>query len=348
MNITPKGGTTPVNPQAGFQKAQELRANAIAKFNQSPQPEQKVVANQNQISVEELGAIRQPSKSIESNGIPELEAQDSQPEARLNEPAKAPEDPISSQYAQLARREKQLRLQAQKQQQSIQAREDALKAKEAALAAKDSEYQSGYISKDQLKRDTLKILNENGVPYEQLVQQYINETTNPVDPRVNATISALQDKIAKLEANAQDSEKRGQEQQTQAYESAVKQIRLDAVSLIRSEPDTYEMIQATKSIDDVVDLIKRTHAEEGRIMSVEEAATEVENYLFEESLRLANLKKVRSRTSQASTPDSSKVQTPPSNQSKQPQQMKTLTNAATNSRQLSSKERAILAFKGQL
>ena len=33
---------------------------------------------------------------------------------------------------------------------------------------------------------------------------------------------------------------------------------------------------------------------------------------------------------------------------KQPQSMKTLTNAASSSRQLSAKERAILAFKGEL
>ena len=345
MNITPKGSAAPIapsSPDSSFSKAAVARERAISLISSNDgSQEQSPVRNQNSVSAEEFSAI-QATKQRNINESPTLETQEG-----LNESAKAPEDPLSSQYAQLARREKQLRLQAQKQQQAYQAKEDALKTREAALTAKDAEYQSGYISKDQLKKDTLRILNEAGVPYDQLVQQYIDETSNPVDPRVNATISRLEAKIAQLEEANTQSKSSYEQQQNQAYDAAVAVIKQDAVRLVKSEPDQYEMIAATNSVNDVVDLIKRTHADEGRIMSVEEAAEEVEKYLFEESLRLSNLKKIRAKQTAGSTPTQARTQSPSPNKMQQ-QPMKTLTNAATGSRQLSAKERAILAFKGEL
>ncbi|MDE2106538.1 MAG: hypothetical protein KGL39_55500, partial [Patescibacteria group bacterium] len=105
-------------------------------------------------------------------------------------------------------------------------------------------------------------------------------------------------------------------------------------------------IRATNSVKDVVDLIEQTFKEEGRVMDVEEAANEVENYLLEEIEKLTRIEKLKKRmeAKPAATPKSDE-QTP---QKKQPQTMKTLTNAASSSRQLSAKERAILAFKGEL
>lgn len=346
MNIKPLGApasAAPSSPDSSHSKAAASRERAISMLSGNDgSQEQSPVRNQNSVSAEEFSAIRAPQRQ-NINETTELETQ---VESGQNEPAKAPEDPLSSQYAQLARREKQLRLQAQKQQQSYQAKEDALKQREAALSAKDAEYKSGYISKDQLKKDTLRILNEAGVPYDQIVQQYIDETSNPIDPRVNSTISQLQAQIAELKAANEDNKSSYQKQQDDSYNAAVAVIKQDAVNLVKTNPDEYEMISATNSVNDVVDLIKRTHAEEGRIMSVEEAAEEVEKYLFEESLRLSNLKKIKARQSSASTTGASKTQLPSSNQ-KQQQSMKTLTNAATGSRQLSAKERAILAFKGE-
>ena len=344
MNVIPKGAPAPAtSPQESHQKQQDARARAIrALSSQRPSdvPQgNEVVQNQTQVSPEELSAI-QPR---EVNLSPEVEPS----EPKLNEPAKAPEDPLSSQYAKLAKREQALRQQTIKQQNDFKAREEALKAREAQLAAKDQEYQQGYISKDKLKSDTLRILNEAGVPYDQLVQQYINETTNPVDPRVNATIAALEAKLAKLEAATEETKSSYSKQQSDAYDSAVKQIKSDVVNLVKSEPDQYEAIKFTGSEDDVVDLIKKTYEEEGRLMSVEEASEEVENYLIEESLRLSNLKKIKAKQAQASTPKPAQAQSPAPNQ-KQSQPMKTLTNAAGSTRQLSAKERAILAFKGEL
>ncbi len=99
---------------------------------------------------------------------------------------------------------------------------------------------------------------------------------------------------------------------------------------------------------DVVDLIEKTFKEDGILLTEDEAAQQVEDYLTEEAYKLANLKKIQKRlqTSSASTSTSAtpakSAETP-----KQSQPMKTLTNAVGTSRQLTSKERAILAFKGE-
>jgi hypothetical protein len=72
----------------------------------------------------------------------------------------------------------------------------------------------------------------------------------------------------------------------------------------------------------------------------------VEDYLVDEAVKLANIGKIKKRLSTApAVPAKTEKQTPTN---KQPQTMKTLTNATASTRQLSARERALLAFKGEL
>ncbi len=375
FNVTPKGGAAAEGQQANAPSpAQDARARAISKFmGSSVEPkshQSSPVLNPNSISPEELGALKTSSDSEKDKKDEELakklsgdsESSDrqkdtlesdsdttsgTQPETP-EEPKKAAEEPLSSQYAVLARKEKALRAKAHQQEQAISQRESTLKAREDALKAKESEYQSGYISKDALTNDPWSVLADLGITYDQVTQAALNQQQE--NPYAKAQLSKLQEEIKSLKDAQERAAKSQQDQQSQAYQQALEQIRSEAKYLVNQDP-AFETIAATNSVNDVVDLIERTFKEEKVLMTVEEACKAVEDYLVDEALKIAKLKKIQSRLSPSVAPSAapakqSQEPVPPSKQSQQP--MKTLTNAVGTSRQLNARDRAILAFRGEL
>lgn len=344
MNIKPiahtgAGAPLQVTPMAS---SNALKARAIAAFESGTQApstgQEHPVANPNAVSVEELGAIR--------TAPVEEPAQEVSAEVVQEEPKKVEQDPaLKRQFEQLARQERALRAKQQQQDQAIKAREAALVAREAQLTAKDQEYQSGYIPLSQLKNNPLGVLERAGITYDQLTEQLLNPA--PKNPQYEATISEMQAKIDTLMQKIDGNSKTYQDSQTAAYQSAVKQIEVDAKSLVNSNPSEYEAIIKTNSILEIRKLIEETYNKDGILMSVEEAAQEVENYLMEESYNtISRIDKLKKRLAQASAaPAKTEVKT---QAAPQQTQMKTLTNATSSSRQLSARERALLAFKGEL
>ena len=166
----------------------------------------------------------------------------------------------------------------------------------------------------------------------------------PTDPRVMSTIQKLEAKIEQLENEAKLSKTSQVEQQQQAYQAAIKQIGRDAQDLVNSDPE-FETIKALGQTKEVVKLIERTYAKDGIVLSVEEAAKEVEAELVERSLKAAELRKVKERQA-ALNRSKNNAETKP--QGTQQQQMKTLTNANSSTRPLTARERAIAAMEGRL
>lgn len=284
---------------------------------------------------------------------PVYETAASEPVETIEEAPKAEDKQLSSQYALLAKREKALRAKAQQQEQVYRTREKALADREAALSSQPqapSIDMSQYISVDRFKSDPIGVMAETGLTYDELAQQLISQQ-QPLDPRterqmqrLNAANKALEDKLAKFE----ESQVKNQQD---AYTSALNVIKNDVRSLVKGNVDQFEMISRTNSIDDVVELIETTYKEEGLLMSNEEAAQAIEDYLTEEAYKLSEAKKIRARmalnaskSSQAAT-----AQKPAVPQPKQQQPMKTLTNAvSTPGQTLSARERAILLVEGKL
>jgi len=338
MKVSPLAGQ-PQQATGQSQGQQDARSRAIARMTQSTP-----VADPNNISPEEVGAIRsatqQPQNEPAQSEVESVESEN------ISEPVQKAEDPLSSQYALLARREKALRAKAQQQEQAYKAREEALRLKEAELSTKSAPQDlSGYISKDELKRNTWKALQDAEVSYDELTQQIINNQV-PLDPRTESLMARMEAKIAKLESELETGKKGVIEQQNQAYKAAVQQIETDVRSLVKSDP-AFDAIRATGSVKDVVELIELTYKEEGKLLTVEEAATLVEDHLMGEIDKLTRIEKVKRRLNIPGQEKTAQAQTPARpNQQQQP--MKTLTNATSSTRQLSAKERAILAFKGQL
>lgn len=345
MKLTPVSGPLPpatINETARRAKMINAFNNATpaqeAPKSPSPQAQETAVANPNRVSPEELSAIKPSTREMAEK--PEdtynsAEVADTSPKTSDKDPE------LERQFRELSRRERQMRARQQQQEQTLKAREAELAAKEAAIKSKEQEYTQGYISKDQLKADTLRILSDAGVSYDDLTQQILSQGS--VDPATQTLIQRLEKKIQQLEEKASTSDRLVEESQKQQYQAALRQIEMDVKSTVQNDPN-FETIRATKSIPDVVQLIEEVYNKDGRLMTVEEACSEVEKYLVDEALKLTRIGKIKRQLSQTGQSDrvsqTAKVQ--------QTQQMKTLTNAVSSTRKLSAKERAILAFKGEL
>lgn len=356
--ITDKPSVSAPTPTTNSPATNDARARAIAKLTAAPAPainqsQAAPVLNPTAVTPEEMtGNTHTPEEkgqfdTTEATKTPIL------PEAKAEEPAKAADpatDPLSKHYSALARKEKQLRAKVQEQDAAMRTREEAMAAREAAIKAKEQEYETGYIRKDSLKADPFSSLQEAGLTYDQLTEMALQ---NPQDARLNAAVDKVRTEVqAQIKAMRDEQEKANkaaQDERTNQYKQAVEEIRTETKRLVYTDPE-FETIKAANAVDDVVDLIEQTFKEDKILLTVQEAAKQVEDYLVEEAVKIAKLKKIQSRLhpkQESTAAAASPTQAVEASTPKQPQ-MKTLTNAVGANRPLSAKERAILAFKGDL
>lgn len=226
-------------------------------------------------------------------------------------------EPLSPQIAAVARAKRALQV----KEREIADREKAVLAKETAAG--------GWIDPARLKSDPLGVLLATGVTYEQLTEAVVNSSD------ANPKMQALEDKMRLMEEGF---EKKLTDRETQAEQAALAEMRREAV-LLSSQGEDFELVRETNSIPAVMTLIERTYRESGEVLDVRAALKLVEDELFTDSLKLANLKKIQSQFAPAAP-----VSQPPQLQ----RQMRTLTNRDTASVALSRKARALAAFNGTL
>lgn len=334
---------TPAQPQTHGAKVDvtgghmSARDRAMAKLlsTQNAAPSHPV-PNPTNISPEEMRAVVS-SKPVESRS----EGQNYKDESTVVESSepkaetKAAEEPLSSQYAILARKEKMLR----QREQQLRTREAELKAKDAPIAPPTPSFdESKYVNKDRLTQDPFTVLTELGLTYDQLTEMALNGP-KPQEIALMNQIKSLESKIAEIEGKTQKS---FEDREVQQRQQVVAQLTNDTKRLVSSDPN-FEMIQAERAEKEVVKLIEKTFDEDGILLSVEEAAQQVEDYLVERALRIAKAKKIQQKLAPApAVPEKSMTE-----DSKQPQ-LKTLTNSVASSRKLTARERALLAFEGKL
>lgn len=344
---------TPVSSPAAVQQANtsvntDARARAIAALsggggatqgNQQEHP----VANANNISAEEVSAVKAAQATETQDNLTSIEETTPEPEVPKVDAE------TERKFQELTRQERILRAKAQKQASDLKAAEAALSAREATLAAREAKLDpSKYIERSRIKAETLGVLAEEGIDYNTLTEQLISQSAK--DPRVEAQISRLEQTIKGLEAKIEATEQNQTQQRTADYNNALKQIERDVTALVKDSTEEYEAIVKTNSIKEVVDLIERQYQADGTLLSIEEAAAEVENYLVEESLsQVSRIDKIKKRLAQSNASTAA----PKSEEKKTPAkpadtQMKTLTNAQASTRKLSARERALLAFKNEL
>jgi hypothetical protein len=244
------------------------------------------------------------------------------PPAANNEVPPVIEDtkPLDPQFAALA-----------KERRALQAKQRELSDKLKALEVQSASSANVETLAARLKSEPLSVLQEYGVTYDQLTQDILANQNNPELRKLQAEVKALKEEIPKALAD----------KDAQAEKQVLSEIRREADSMSFSS-DEFEMIRATRSQPEVVELIRRIYKETGEILDVSEAMQLVEDDLVTESLKLANTKKVKSRL----TPSQAN-QVQPQLPSKQ-KQIRTLTNRDTAKPVQSRRDRAIAAALGNL
>ena len=209
----------------------------------------------------------------------------------------------------------------------------ALQVKERELAEREAKMKSppegDYISKADLIANPLKVF-EAGVTYDKLTEAILQNQSG-----ITPEIRALKEEIRALKEGVDNTFK---SQETKQEETALIRM-LDEAEALAKEGDDYAMIREENAYDQVLNKIYSTYKKTGQVLDVKQVMQEVENKLFEKSLKLANIQKVRSKI--APEP----VQAQPMSQGKQ---MKTLTNRDGASIPLDRRARAIAAMNGTL
>lgn len=221
--------------------------------------------------------------------------------------------PISPQLAALAR-----------QRRALQVKERELLDKEKALEARS---QGGdVIPKARLKSETLKVLQEAGVTYDDLTTAILASQGNPEMEALRAELHALKEGV----------DKRFSDEKTQAEQQVLAEMRSEATRLANNGDD-FELVRESGSVPDVMRLIELTYRESGEVLEVSEAMKLVEDELMARNQKLLQLKKMQGLVN---------PQAPAAPQARQG--MRTLSNKHTASVPSSAKERALAAFYGTL
>lgn len=239
---------------------------------------------------------------------------------------------------QMMRRERMIR----EEKRAWQAEKQALLAERDQLAADAKAYKS---YKERITNDTMGLLTEHGVTSDQLTNILLNQPD-----LTSQEVRSLKTKIASLEENQNRVADQIKDQQTKAYEQAVNQIRSEVKIMVQGSEE-FEAIHNMNATEAVVEYIKESFDQTGTVMSIEEAAKDVEEHLVEQALKMAQMKKLQSKLNiNTQRPNEVAIAKPPTVSTARP--IPTLTHSTMpNSKPTSEKERrerAIAAFQGRL
>ena len=213
-----------------------------------------------------------------------------------------------------------------KQRRALQRERELLNQEKARLSQNSG---TSAIDLAQLKSEPLRVLLENGVTYEQLTEEILNN-------QKNSEVFALKEEIKNLREGI---DKKFTEKTQQEEQAALHYMRQEAERFVRGS-DQFELIRETRSIPTVMQLIERTYRQTGEVLDVPEALKLVEDELLNDALKIQRLKKLQSRLS------------PPAPQMQPTERrytgMRTLTNRDTANVPMSAKARAMAAFYGTL
>lgn len=270
----------------------------------------------------------------------------------MSQEAMKPIVPAAPETAQQEQKKESSAQQSDPRMEQLAKRERAFRAQQRQFQQEQAEFKQQQEKlkstpdlswKENLKKDPIAVLAEAGFTHEQIAQQLINRSPESLE------MKQLRAEIADLRKEQKDTFEKVNSTQSKAYEQALKQVARDVKITVHGNEE-FELINSKGTVghDAVVEYIKSTYEEDGILLSADEAAKEVEEYLLEEATALAKLKKVQAKL----TPP--EVLKNPEQKTQTQQKTQTLTNQATTSTpsgKLDSKERkqrAILAFQGLL
>jgi hypothetical protein len=225
-------------------------------------------------------------------------------------------EPLSPQFAALARQRRALQLKEQEIAQKVRALEGPTRAE----------------LETRIKTQPLSVLQELGVTYDQLTQEILSAQAGH-----SPDLQALKAEIRSIK---EDVDKTLAQKDSNAEEAVLGQMANTIFSLA-AEGDDFELIRATNSQEDVLRRIHETWKKTGEVLDERAAMKIVETELEQEALNIAKLKKVQGKLQPQQVAEAPL-------QRQAAQGMRTLTNKDSAKPMLDRKQRAMLAFQGNL
>ncbi len=234
-----------------------------------------ITAQDRPVPVANESDFRAPKKTIQATTGTDGFKPPLQSPGQINTTEEKPKEvTLSPQLTALARKEAKFRQQEQE-----------FKAAKAQFDAEKLEFGKLPELKTKLAAKDYSILDELGVSYEEWTQYLINK---------GAESDPAQQKIKSLEDKVNSFEEQQKTNVTKQYEATVKQYERDIKNLVDSNPE-FDSIKSRKAEGHVLQHILDTFNEDGEILTVEQAAKEIEDAIVEEALEMASLSKVKAK-----------------------------------------------------
>lgn len=214
------------------------------------------------------------AKSMEQIGEnpPKVEKSPQTGQPDIKEDTTAPAVTLSPQLTALARK-----------QQILQREIQAQREKEAQFEATKADYVPRSSFKAKLQENAMEALNELGVNYEELTNLLLNQQQS-ADP------------VKKLEAEIQNLKTAQEQSVSKQYEATVNQYKSEIQSLIEKNPE-FITVKEEKAQEVVLQHILDTFEKDGKILSVEDASKDIEDFLVEEAEGKLKLTKLKAKLS---------------------------------------------------
>lgn len=280
---------------------------------------------------------------------PEVIEQPTQSEALPRQETAQPS--ISPQLEQLARRERQIRSQAR-----------ALQAEKQTFSQRQADYEKNLNAgwKQKIASNPWDTMIEAGLTPDQATEIILNKP-KPED----LEFKRIQRELEQLKTSQEESRQQMAAQQQAQYDEAKRHMTMEAKLLVDAD-NTYQPIKAMGAEDSIPQLIEDVFHRglpgvypRGYVMTVEQAAGQVNDYLIDEGVRIAKLEAVQARmrppqnSIDAQRQMSQMIQASTPTRTSANYNISTLSNRMTASQPTSStdrerRERAILAYQGRL
>ena len=191
----------------------------------------------------------------------------------------------------------------------------ALSRKEKALRERESEYDSRFEEMEKqlaeyeqsnqepeidwehmLRNDPLRALEEAGLGYDKLTELALNDGRLTPDMQMKAMREELESDYQRKFEELEERLNVKEESEVESYYDSVQEnFQDEIVGLVHSDPERFELVQASEADGLIYDVIEEHYNETGRVLEIEEAADAVESYLEEEAGKLMRLRKVGGR-----------------------------------------------------
>lgn len=179
------------------------------------------------------------------------------------EEVKAEEERVAAKYAEIARRNSALR----NKQREIK----------APMLEKESELEKARAEIERLKKyeditDPMELLKLKGMSYEDLIARNLN----PEEADTKGEIQKIREELESYKKAAEEKEKTNLEKEnSRVIEGYIAHMK----KFTESQGEKYELINSLGHHKDVYEVIVETHKKSGKILTDEEAADLVEQYL---------------------------------------------------------------------